>query len=130
MFQQLKESYPELPAPTISILSPGVYKNNGKWETKDSAFMLTTSGYWPRDSPIFDNLYFIGTQNGNSHYSFTAMESAIANSLSLVHQLIPQSKERFHIREPFTVVKLVSYILFFLIILSIILFLYFSKIII
>ncbi len=34
-----------------------------------------------------------------NNYSFTSMESAVANAISLVYQLIPESKSKYIIKE-------------------------------
>ena len=101
IFEQVKEAFPNLPDPTASILSPGVYKNNdGLWETKDDAYILGTMGY-QRDmkSPSIDNLYWVGCHSGNQNYHFTAIESAISNGVALANQLIPETKKEFQIGE-------------------------------
>jgi len=105
VFRQLRLHRPKLPNPTYSILNPGVYKNasTGKWDTTDTAFFLTTSGYWSNRSPIHNNIYWVGTHNGHSTYSFTAMESAIQNAIYLLNELVPESRAHVKIRSPFTI---------------------------
>ena len=115
VYRQL--SLPEnTPTPTTVILSPGVYYNQSikQWETKDSAFMLTKAGFGPTNSQIFSNLYWTGTHSGKSPYGFTAMEAALANSLYLAHELIPEIKNKFPIRKAITLVD-VSKIIFIIV---------------
>ncbi len=110
VFRQLKIYYGELPLPTYSILSPGVYKKDNRWDTVDTAYFYTKAGYKSNKS-IYDNLYWVGTHNGNSHYSFTAMESAIGNAISLLHELIPESKKSIVMKPPMTVKFIIFMIL-------------------
>ena len=41
----------------------------------------------------YQNLYNVGTQNGNSGYAFTSMETAVDNAIHLLHQIEPRSKK-------------------------------------
>lgn len=116
VFRQLKESFPNLPEPDYEILSPGVYYENNEWKTMDSAYMLTPEGYWDMRSRVYKNLYNVGTQNGKSGYSFTSLESAVANGIYLVNELMPEYRQK--ILEPMTL----NMVLLFLIIIIIILF--------
>lgn len=126
VFKQLKETYPDLPKPSMSILSPGDYYLNGKWKTKDDAYMMTkdiVNGTPFRfKSSLFNNLYNLGTHNGYSKYHFTSLESAVTNSLKLGHELIPEIKNdiNFQIKKPWEitdVIKIVAGIIFTLFIL-------------
>lgn len=89
VFEQLKESYPDLPPATVSILSPGVYKKDNKWHTVDTAFMLSPLGFAPfgQESIKYKGLYNVGTHNGHSEYSFTSMQSAMENAVYLINTL-------------------------------------------
>ena len=115
VFRQLKIYQPDLPTPTYSILSPGMYKNNGKWDTHDTAYFYTKAGFKSNKS-TYDNLFWVGAHNGNSNYSFTAMESAIENAISLLHTIEPTSKNQIIIHQPFTVKNLIFIILILIII--------------
>jgi hypothetical protein len=57
------------------------------------AFMTTTRGYMPNQSVLYDNLYNCGVQNGNSTYSFTSMESSVANAVHLATELQPELRQ-------------------------------------
>lgn len=109
VFRQLKEAYPSLDDPTVSILSPGLYHEDEKWHTLDTAFMLTKNGYL--ENMKYENLYNVGTHSGNSFYSFTAMESAVSNALYLALRLEPQLNDNYKLKEPFTLNKLIVIIL-------------------
>lgn len=98
VFNQLRVSYPELPMPTLSILSPGVYKETGKWKTKDTAFMFSPAGYAPfkQTSTKYVGLYNVGTHNGKSEYAFTSMQSAMENAVYLLKDLgYPQLMQKY-----------------------------------
>lgn len=93
MFRQLKLSYPDLPQPTFSILHPTVQRINNKWVETDTAYVSTYHDqYLTPQNTVFNNLYFVGTQNGNSHYNFTSFESAVSNALYISHSLESKSK--------------------------------------
>jgi len=79
-FRQLQISYPELPKYSRAILSPGVYHNGQKWLTQDSAFMLTSDGYWTAANK-YPSIEWVGIHQGNSEYAFTAFQTACDNSL-------------------------------------------------
>ena len=82
MFRQLKISFPNLPIPSFVIVNPNVHKINNKWIEPDTAFIETYNNKpLSSFSKMTKNLYQVGTQNGNSKYSFTTMESAITNSI-------------------------------------------------
>jgi hypothetical protein len=55
--------------------------------------MTTTHGYIPNRSVLYDNLYNCGVQNGNSTYSFTSMESSVANAVHLATELQPELRD-------------------------------------
>ena len=118
VFRQLKLYQPDLPTPTYSILSPGIFKNNDKWDTTDTAYFYTKAGYKPSNS-IYNNLHWVGIHNGNSNYSFTAMESAIENSISLLHRIEPIASKEIIIHQPFTVKKFIFIIIIIMIIIII-----------
>lgn len=100
VYRQLKESFKNLERPTVSILSDGIYREGDKWDTIDTAFMLSTSGYL-KDMK-YNNLYNVGTHSGNSFYSFTAMESAVSNALYLALKLEPELKRNYVIKRGWT----------------------------
>ena len=111
-FRQLKLSYPELPDPTISLLNPLIKRINNKWIENDTAYVVSANKntILPSKSIRFGNLYNVGTQNGNSKYYFTSMESAVTNSLSLLHVLEPITKNKYPIYNPNNLVNLISFL--------------------
>ncbi len=113
-FRQLRESFPNLPTPTRSILSPGVYRDGDEWRTKDTSYIFTPAGYLKKYN-YQNRIYQIGTQNGKSFYSFTSMESAISNALYLLREEFNEYKN-IKIEEPFTVNKIILIVAFICII--------------
>jgi hypothetical protein len=117
VFRQLKISFPNLPNPTYSILSQNYYDENKKeWIPKDTSFIKTKFGYIDNKSPKFLNLYNCGVSNGNSEYSFTSIESAICNAITLLHDLEPKAKYDYKIKTAITVISLLEKILIFIIV--------------
>jgi hypothetical protein len=64
-----------------------------RWAPFNHAFMTTTHGHVPNRSALYENLYNCGVQNGNSSYSFTSMESSVANAAHLAAELQPELRE-------------------------------------
>ena len=87
-----------LPVPQSAFLNPGVVRSqtDKKWEVTDKSF-LDRPGYSHLEaaSPMISNLYSLGTHNGHSTYKFTSFESAVENAISLCHDLVPASMQRF-----------------------------------
>lgn len=101
MFLQLKESFPDLPPPTVRIMSPGVKYDdeNKKWISKNTAFIMTSNkGYLPYQNNIIKNMYNLGTHNGKSYYKFTSLESAASNAVILSKQLYPELNDSKYIK--------------------------------
>jgi hypothetical protein len=106
VFRQLKQIYPDLPQPDHQFLTQSAYDAVGRrWVPFNHAFMTTTHGYVPNRSALYENLYNCGVQNGNSSYSFTSMESSVANAAHLAAELQPELKDNpvLRLREAVTV---------------------------
>ena len=125
-FRQLKLSYPELPEPTISLLNPLIKRINNKWVESDTGYVVSANKntILPSKSIRFDNLYNVGTQNGNSKYYFTSMESAVSNSLSLLHILEPITKINYPIYNLNSIVNIIKIIIFICLIIYLIIIIY------
>lgn len=111
---QLKESYPELPLPSISMMTPNNYYNNEdkEWDSKDNAYIASYNSYYiPFKSEIISNLYNLGTHNGKSSYSFTSLESAISNSIELSHIFYPELKDKYKQKRGYTLRDIILIIL-------------------
>lgn len=107
VFRQLKSIYPNLIDPDYAIVSEN-YHNGTKWIPYHNAFMTTVHGYMDNLSPVYNNLYCCGVQNGHSSYSFTSLESSVVNAIALIHKLVSRAKYDFVIKEAITV----RYVLF------------------
>jgi len=91
VFRQLRQVYPGLPQPDYQFLTQSAYDaDQRRWVPFNHAFMTTTHGYVPNRSVLYENLYNCGVQNGNSTYSFTSMESSVANAIHLATELQPE----------------------------------------
>ncbi len=103
VFRQLKQIYPDLPDPDYQFLTQSAYDaDQRRWVPFNHAFMTTTHGYVPNRSVLYDNLYNCGVQNGNSSYSFTSIESSVANAIHLAKELQPELRVA-KVREAVTV---------------------------
>ena len=90
--RQLRQVYPDLPDPTVSIVSPGIFKSeNGKqWDTIDDSYIRPVEQKKPFiDFKLSDRLWTVGTHTGHHYYDFTSMESAVTNGLFLCKTLYP-----------------------------------------
>jgi len=119
-FRQLKETFINLPEPTFIIFNPKLKFINGKWIEDDSAFINTVGNSFIKSkSWCFNNLYNLGTQNGNSTYHFTSIESAISNAISLVHTLEPETKKTIPLLETDTLIDIIKFLFIVMFILEI-----------
>ena len=92
VLRQLKLSFPDLPKPSYIIINPNVNKINNKWIELDTAFIKTFDNQSLKaESKHTKNLFQVGTQNGNSKYSFTTMESAVTNSIVFANYIEPKT---------------------------------------
>lgn len=114
VLQQLKESFPNLPEPSISMITPNNYYNTEEqnWDSKDNAFIASYNSYHiPFKSETITNLYNLGTHNGKSSYSFTSLESAVSNSIELSHIFYPELKEIYKQKRGYTLRDIIFIIL-------------------
>lgn len=81
MFVQLLLTYPDLPVPDVSLLSPTNYYDGG-WRSKDSGVVHTS--YLPAQSPNVSNLFQVGPQNGFSTMPYSTIEAAVENAEALL----------------------------------------------
>lgn len=122
IYIQLKQSFPNLPHPTASILSPGVSFNKdiNDWVSEDTAFISTSNQpfIYPQ-SPTIKNLYTLGCHNGNHLYNFTSIEAAVTNGISLSYILYPELKTKYKIHRSIHISDIIT-ILFVCLVLYII----------
>jgi hypothetical protein len=120
IYNQLLESFPHLPPPTASMVSPGIYYDNNKWRSIDTAYIstLTTTKdkFLPFKSELVSNLYNVGTHNGKSRYKFTSLEAAVTNAVELSYILHPELKKIYTITSGYTVRGFIIIIIFIIII--------------
>lgn len=111
----MKQSlYADLPQNYLAILNPNNYYDSKKkkWQNKDEAFFNTVhTNYLPFHSPIIQNIFNLGTQNGHSHVKYTTLESAVSNAMSLACKLYPSLKTRYYLRKYADIGGLFVYIL-------------------
>jgi hypothetical protein len=118
VFRQLKVSFPNLPEFNYSILHPGTIKYENKWIESDTAYIETyNSKPLSPFSEITQNLFQVGTQNGNSIYSFTTMESAITNAIVFSNILEPTTQNIINRKRN---IELIGYIRIFVFIILVI----------
>lgn len=115
VLRQLIQVYPKIERKDVKlIVSPGVYKGNRGWKTKDSAFIFTKKGFIPNTFLGIKNVWTVGTHNGNSNYDFTSMESAIQNANTLFYKL---SNTHVHkLPSPFSVTDVIYIIILVIIV--------------
>lgn len=124
VFRQLKIHYPDLPDPTASILSKNIYKEDNVWKNSDTAFFNSpNNNLFPFKSDKYNNLYTIGTHNGNSNYYFTSFESAVSNAIVAFNTLNPNADNTINIVKPIQLIPLIHY-LFIIIICYLLLLIY------
>jgi len=116
VYNQLKEIFKDLPRPNNMILAPNIYRKDNRWINGDSAYIRT-----PYTEPLshyckIKNLYNVGTHNGKSKYSFTTIESSIINIISFINEIISESKNKYRIREIYTIKDIIRYIIMLVII--------------
>ena len=113
VFRQLSMVYGGLPYPTASILSPGVYREQGRWQTWDSAFVYTARGeFLPEfNHPQIKGLYWVGTHNGKSYYHFTSMESAVSNAMAFFLEKFPDARKKYQLKKPYNLTDILRLII-------------------
>jgi len=120
VFRQLRISFPQLVPYDIALIHPKVSRNsNNEWQEEDTAYIKTYKHEFVNYKiPDTKGLYFVGTQNGNSFYNFTSLESAVTNALFYLRD---EEKINITIEKPFELV----YFLRILIVLCLLLFFYY-----
>ena len=124
VFNQLKYSFPNIPKPSLVLITPNNYYNNNnkEWDSKDTAFMKSYNvDYINFKSNVIENLYTLGCQNGKSHYIFTSLECAVSNSIYLSNILYPTLKNKYKLLKLTTIRDYLYYIIILIILILIIL---------
>jgi hypothetical protein len=112
---QLKQSFPDLPVPSKTLMSPGVVYKDNKWVSLDTAYIASAGFESLPFAGTIKELYNVGTHNGKHKYAFTSLESAVTNAVILSRSLYPELKETFPIQSPFSVRDLIVVIILILI---------------
>jgi hypothetical protein len=123
VFYQLTLAFPNLLQPTLSLLSPGVIYKNNQWISTDTAFISTSQQpFLDSSSKTINNLYNLGTHNGNHLYKFTSLESAVTNGLSLATKIYPDMQTKYTITSTIQVTDVIRIIIIIIILMYFILF--------
>lgn len=115
VLKQLNEHI-EFDEPDKILISPGNKFIKGKWETIDNAY-VDGKGYednYYGPNTFLENVYSVGTHNGNSNYNFTSMESAVENAIHFYNELYPN--DIIEIKNRITISSVVKKILFIIVV--------------
>lgn len=116
--RQLRIIYKNIDEPSLYFINNYYDIKEKKWKSNEKAFIkVPNNDYIPFESPIYKNLYTLGTHNGKHKNSFTSVESAISNSLKLSNIIY---KKKTKIRRCFDLRDLTIVILSIIILLLII----------
>ena len=128
VFRQLKESFPDIPTETISLLTPEMTYNTtiSKWESSGTAFITSAQETFIPFVGQIPNLFNLGTQNGKQIYKLTTLESAVTNAVYLSHIFHPNLKYVYKVQNIYTLSQL--FLLIFIIIIIIILILIYKRV--
>jgi hypothetical protein len=119
IFYQLSKSFPNgLEKYTTAILSPNVVYDKNSWIDTDTAYISSSTKTLPFKSNI-NNMYTVGTHTGKTFFKVTSMESAITNTLHLVHEMYPELKGQFPISRGWELNDLIRLIIVIIIVISV-----------
>jgi hypothetical protein len=113
IYRQLKEIYPTLPIPTLAFINNYYDNGNGKWKSGETAFIKTVNYNHLKNDKLSDNIYILGTHNGNAKVHFTSIESAVSNAIALINKIYDKD---YPIKKAFTIKDLIMLIIVFIII--------------
>lgn len=98
VFRQFVTSFKNIniPYPDVICMYPGVKYGgplgSGGWYSVSGSFFNSfqnANTFIPFQSDKYSNIYNVGCQNGKQTYKFTAIESAVSNSIALAKELEP-----------------------------------------
>jgi hypothetical protein len=91
IYQQVNSYLKFNKKPTKIVLSPGVYKEKGKWTTIDHSYVRTK---YTKPVPFHytKNIFTVGTHNEKSNYALTSIESAVSNGIEFCNKYEPSTK--------------------------------------
>jgi protoporphyrinogen oxidase len=119
-YLQLRENYKDIPRPTLSLVSEGVVRDGetNSWKSIDTAYVKTgKGGFIPFEIPYLENVYNVGTHNGNQKYNFTSLESAVSNGVVLGHKLIEGSEKIYRIESGWKITDILRIIVIIIVVL-------------
>jgi hypothetical protein len=120
VFRQLKISFPRLPNYDRAIIHPNVNRINNVWKEDDTAYVETDRYEFVKPSvPDLRGLYFVGTQNGNSYYNFTSMESAVTNSMNLLNSLSEFKNNKITVNKPYELIEHIRYMFIIILLIAV-----------
>lgn len=127
VFRQFLTSFPSntnIPFPESIEFYPGTTyvgnPPNGGWTSKGGSFFNSfdnNNTYIPFESSIYPNIYNLGCQNGYQTYKFTAIESAITNSIHLAKRFEPELLKNVKLKTGITLISIIYVGLFIQIVL-------------
>jgi hypothetical protein len=121
VFEQMKIVLGNIPMYDKAVATPGVYYENGKWKSRDTGYIRTVQeSFIEPKSPIFENVYWVGTHNGNSKYYFTSIESAVGNAVHFANTQVKTNLVPLHPIEATGIIRYALLVLVFLIIIFVI----------
>jgi uncharacterized protein YrzB (UPF0473 family) len=125
IFYQLSQSFPNgLEKYTAAIISPNVIYDKNRWVNLDTAYKSSSINQKTLSfKSNISNMYTVGTHTGKSFFKVTSMESAITNTLHLVHEMYPELKTEFPISRGWELNNLLKLIIVIIIIISVYFFL-------
>jgi hypothetical protein len=126
--RQLRISFPELPNPSYAIIHPNVKYINNKWIEDDTAFIsATNTKYLKYNSDTVVNIFQVGTQNGNSKYRFTSMESALSNGIIFSNYIEKNTQKIIKTTNTFDLVFVIKFFIFLIFLIFIFTYLRYSQ---
>lgn len=104
-FRQLKDTYNNIDEPDKKILYSKIYRDDNKWKGSEDAYMMSYDNIYVDIKTNINNLYTLGSHNGNAEYSFTSMESACSNAIYMSNMFLD---DKFNIKGLFTLKKFIK----------------------
>ena len=118
IYKQLLSVFKDLPRPTLYFINNYFDEKEKRWKSNEKAFIKVPNiDYIDFKSPIYKNLYNLGTHNGKHKNSFTSLESAITNSIKLNNIIFNKKnkiKRCFDLRDLFIVILAIIIVLLLL----------------
>lgn len=118
-FLQLQTIMPFLSKPEIALISPQNFydKQTKQWKQYDVSYFNSSS---QEQKPLpnhgkVENLYNVGSHNGNSMHEFTTLESAISNALILAYKLEPPTIRKYPFQTFWTLRHVLKILVLFII---------------